>query len=251
MFVKAFKKFSYVAGTLLSKRYLFRTSEGKFRRFLHRGTKADCGVVRQIFLKEEYSLRKSRRQNDMMDAYRTIVKLGKTPLIIDAGANIGASVVWFADTYPNSHIVAIEPDSDNVRLLRHNVTGLDVDIREAALGAEDGLVSLIDPGNGEWGYQTAIDPAGTCPRLSLTRLIDEKIKLNYVPFLIKIDIEGGEENLFETNTDWVDLFPLLIIELHDWLLPSKNTSLNFIRRIGQSKRDFVYNSENVFSFRND
>ena len=74
---------------------------------------------------------------------------------------------------------------------------------------------------------------------------------DYVPFLIKIDIEGGEENLFETSTAWIDLFPLLIIELHDWLLPRKNTSLNFIRRIGQFKRDFVYNSENIFSFKND
>jgi len=186
-----------------------------------------------------------------MDYYHSILKQGKTPLIIDAGANIGASVVWFMDTYPKSHIIAIEPDPDNARLLRSNVAGLDVDIREAAVGAEDGLVSLIDPGNGEWGYQTTTDPNGMCPRLSITRLINEKMALDYVPFLIKIDIEGGEDNLFGASTSWVNLFPLLIIELHDWLLPGKNTSLNFIRRIGQSKRDFVYNSENVFSFRNE
>ena len=251
MLRKASKKLLYVAGTFFSKRYFFKTTHGDYRRFLHRGTKADCGVIRQIFIKEEYSLRKSRRQKDILDAYHSILKKGKIPLIIDAGANIGASVVWFLDVYPKSHIIAIEPNSDNVKLLRSNVSGLDVDIREAALGAEDGLVSLIDPGNGEWGYQTETDLNGLCPRLSLTRLINEKMLLDYVPLIIKIDIEGGEENLFESCTAWVDLFPLLIIELHDWLLPRKNTSLNFIRRIGQSKRDFVYNSENVFSFKND
>jgi FkbM family methyltransferase len=251
MFTKVFNKLGYVAVTVFSKIYFFKTSSGKYRSLRHRGTRADCGVIRQIFIKEEYSLRKFRRRADIDDAYHLILKQGKTPLIVDAGANIGVSVVWFMDSYPNSHIIAIEPDPDNVRLLRSNVAGLDVDIREAALGAEDGLVSLIDPGSGEWGYQTSADPNGMCPRLSITRLINEKIALDYVPFLIKIDIEGGEDNLFGASTSWVDLFPLLIIELHDWLLPGKNTSLNFIRRIGQSKRDFVYNSENVFSFRNE
>lgn len=251
MLCKALKKFHYVVGTVFSNHYFFKTRAGNYRRLIHRGSKADCGVIRQIFLKEEYSLLKSRRQTDIIETYNSILKNGKTPLIIDAGANIGASVVWFQDVYPESHIVAIEPDTDNVKFLRNNVTGLNVDIREAALGAEDGFVSLIDPGNGEWGYQTKADLDGLCPRLSLTRLINEKMLNGYVPFLIKIDIEGGEENLFETSTAWIDLFPLLIIELHDWLLPRKNTSLNFIRRIGQSKRDFVYNNENIFSFKND
>jgi len=251
MFVKASKKLRYVAGTFFTKHYFFKSYKGEYRHFRHRGTVADCGVIRQIFLKEEYSLRKSRRRSDILEAYQSILKQGKTPLIIDAGANIGASVVWLMDVYPKSHVIAIEPDSDNIRLMRSNVEGLDVDIREAALGSEDGQVSLVDPGNGEWGYQTATDPDGMCPRLSLTRLINEKMQLDYVPFLIKIDIEGGEDNLFENNTSWIDLFPLIIIELHDWLLPRKNTSFNFIRSIGQSKRDFVYNSENVFSFKND
>ena len=250
MFLKFFNKIHYIIGTVFSKIYYMRASNGEWRQFHHRGTAADRGVIRQIFVKQEYSLRKSRRRKDIHNVYHSIIKQGKIPLIIDAGANIGASVVWFMISYPKSHILAIEPDPDNVRLLRNNVIGMDVDIRQAALGSEDDLVSLIDPGNGEWGYQTATNPDGICPRLSITRLVNEKMQLNYVPFLIKIDIEGGEENLFQTNTSWVDLFPLLIIELHDWLLPGKNTSLNFIRRIGHSKRDFVYNSENIFSFKN-
>jgi FkbM family methyltransferase len=38
---------------------------------------------------------------------------GQTPLILDLGANIGASAVWFAVRYPAAHIVAFEPHPDN------------------------------------------------------------------------------------------------------------------------------------------
>jgi len=190
------------------------------------------------------------RRADLLEAYNAILMSNKIPLIIDAGANIGASVVWFSECFGESHIVAIEPDAENVKLLRKNTYGRNVDIHEAALGSTDGQVSVIDPGNGEWGYQTQTDSFGDCKLESLSRIIIEKMELGFVPFLIKIDIEGGEDNLFQTQTDWVDLFPLIIIELHDWLLPKQNTSHNFIKRIGESKRDFCYSGENIFSIKN-
>jgi len=251
MLDKLFDRLRFILGTSFSNHYLFQTADGGNRRVFHRGTRADRGVVKQIFLKKDYSLRKMQRRNDLLAAYNAIIAAHKTPLIIDAGANIGASVVWFAHEFPHSHIIAIEPDADNVKVLRKNAEGLDVDILEAALGSTDGLVSLVDSGHGEWGYQTKEDTNGSCRRMSASRIIEEKIAQGYAPFLFKIDIEGGEENLFEAHTEWVDLFPLIIIELHDWLLPRQGTSFNFLHRIGQSRRDFVYRGENIFSIRND
>ncbi|MFL6694040.1 MAG: FkbM family methyltransferase, partial [Ramlibacter sp.] len=66
----------------------------------------------------------------------------------------------------------------------------------------------------------------------------------------KIDIEGFEANLFSANCEWIDLFPLLIIELHDWLLPRQGNSRAFLREIAQRDRDFVFRGENVFSISN-
>ena len=251
MFKKLNDKILFFVGTVFSNYFYFKTHCGQYRVFKHRGTKADCGVIKQIFVKKEYSLRKSKRQSDIIDSYNAILNQNKKPLIIDAGANIGASVLWFTDNFPNSHVIAFEPDSDNIKLLKKNTNGLDVDIREAAIGSVDDQVSIVDPGHGEWGYQTKNDPNGLCNRQSVSRIISEKIEAGYVPFIFKIDIEGGEENLFEINTGWIDLFPLIIIELHDWLIPNKNTSLNFLKSISQFKRDFVYNSENIFSFKNN
>ncbi len=251
MFEKLFSKGRFLAGTSFSKIYFVKTADGRYRRFFHRKSQADRGVIRQIFVKKDYSLRKMARRDDLLKIYKAIIESKRTPLIIDAGSNIGASVVWFADQFEGSHIVAFEPSAENVKLLKRNTADLDVDIHAAALGSTDGFVSLIDPGMGEWGYQTQDNSKGECKRESLSRLIKEKMAEQYVPFLIKIDIEGGESDLFEAQTEWVDLFPLLIIELHDWMLPRQKTSYTFLKRISQSNRDFVYSGENIFSVKND
>lgn len=118
MFGKVRDKILFFSGTVLSKKFYFKTASGAYRAITHRGTAADCGVIKQIFLIKDYSLRKSKRQSDILDRYRDILSAGKKPLIIDAGANIGASVIWFAEVFPESHIVAFEPNSENAALLK-------------------------------------------------------------------------------------------------------------------------------------
>jgi hypothetical protein len=56
--------------------------------------------------------------------------------------------------------------------------------------------------------------------------------------------------LFAQDTGWIAEFPILIIELHDWLFPKKGTSQNFLKAIAAHDRDFVYVGENIFSLRN-
>ena len=46
-----------------------------------------------------------------------------------------------------------------------------------------------------------------------------KINNNYKLFIVKVDIEGFEQNLFLSNTNWIDNCMLIIIELHDWMIP--------------------------------
>jgi hypothetical protein len=71
-----------------------------------------------------------------------------------------------------------------------------------------------------------------------------------VPFIVKVDIEGGECEFFSQNTSWIHRFPLLIVELHDWMLPGSANSATFLKAVGDSGRDFVLAGENVFSISN-
>ena len=225
---------------------------GSLRPFHHRGTPADVGVIKQIFEAQDYAINRFPRAPEIVGAYESIITLGQVPLIVDAGANIGASVVYFSLVFPGVHVVALEPERNNFELLLRNVDGLDVDAHCAAIGSTAGQTSLIDPGQGEWGYRTVSGDAGIpVPVRAAAALVDEKMRAGYRPLVVKIDIEGGEGELFSRDVDWIDAFPLMIIELHDWLLPRAGTSRNFLRCMAERDRDFVYFGENVFSFQND
>ncbi len=229
-----------------------RFEDGRERDLRHRGTRADLGVIAQVFEAQEYSLRPLQRGAELQALYERIVAAGRVPLVLDAGANIGASAVYFAHVFPRARVAALEPARNNFELLQANAAGLDVDARCVAIGAADGETALVDPGEGEWGYRTAAGGAGErVAVVSATRLVVEERAAGRVPFVAKIDIEGGEAELFSRDTDWVDLFPVLIVELHDWLLPRAGSSRSFLQCIAGRNRDFVFQGENVFSIAND
>jgi hypothetical protein len=84
--------------------------------------------------------------------------------------------------------------------------------------------------------------------ISPSSILSHPVCQNTNPLILKIDIEGGEDALFNGNTDWLSKFPLVIIELHDWMLPFSGSSRNFIKAVAQHDFDFVYRGENVFLF---
>ena len=221
------------------------------RKIYYRDVIADKGVLEQIFVNKDYDLGQLARANQLHRYYQSILDSGRRPLIVDCGANIGASAVWFASTYPEAVIAAIEPEQGNFDLLLRNTHGLRVESRQAAIGSKPGSVHVHDPGNGEWGYQTLAEGAGPCvDQIAMRDLVAGYMDKSCTPFIVKIDIEGGESELFSQSTEWIDLFPLLIIELHDWMLPGTGNSSNFLKSIANRGRDFVSRGENIFSIRN-
>ena len=68
--------------------------------------------------------------------------------------------------------------------------------------------------------------------------------------MIKIDIEGFEEDLFSINTSWLDVFQVMIIEIHDWLIPRMATSSNLLKCLAKLNRDLIIHGENFVSIKN-
>ncbi len=64
-------------------------------------------------------------------------------------------------------------------------------------------------------------------------------------FLVKIDIEGFEADLFEDNIAWLDQVRVVIIEPHDWMLPGAGTSRNFQRAMLERDFEMVISGENL------
>ena len=143
-----------------------------------------------------------------------------------------------------------EPDESNLNLSKENNHYNKNKFYCAAIGNKVGKGLLRDPGRGTWGYQIVENKNGTIDIITVESLLKKYSSITYTPFIIKIDIEGFEGDLFKKNTDWIDLFPIIIIELHDWMLPKKTTSSNFLKQISKKNRDFIYHGENVFSISN-
>ncbi len=224
-------------------------------RKLHFRTRtSDEYVINQVFQNRDYELSRLRRSAEFKAFLDRQRSTGKTPLIVDAGANIGASTVFFASMVPDAKVVAIEPDPENSKLLALNIAGLRIEQIHAALASARGYARVVDPGEGHWGYRTEdLRPAQTSdsvPCVTMNDIYAENSQQCF-PFIAKIDIEGGEAELFSANTEWVRQTPLMIVELHDWMLTRSASSRTFLQCVSQLDRDFVYIGENVFSIAND
>lgn len=220
--VKFIQSFGMVKGLALYIRFKLRLNR-KFRLpilkhplYLRPGT-IDAYTFHEIFIAKDYDLEYGNG-------------LPARPVIIDAGANIGLSSVFFASRFPNALVECFEPEAKNFELLAKNTANYpNVRIHKAALWWKPGFVHILDKGYGLRGYvteETAMEDA--IPAVSL----EEFMKRQHYPFLyiVKMDIEGAEKEIFDHNAGaWLSRVKYLIIELHDAMKPG--TSASFFRAL--------------------
>jgi len=150
------------------------------------------------------------------------IQCSEASLIVDAGANIGTSSIWFASRYPQTTVVALEPEQENFDLLVQNTAHLEnvIPLR-AALWSQETQLPLQDRQTGQWGY-TLVAGEQAQP-------MDQLIECTTIPALLKqfdheeidilkVDIEGGEKDLFEHSQDWIGSVRVVTAELHDRIL---------------------------------
>ena len=220
-----------------------------------RSATSDWFTFDQIFIHEDYNLKALKRYAEFEALYAKYSADG-TPLVLDLGANIGLSSVYFHHIWPAAKIVAVEPSADNFAVLRQNFgTTANFDGMLAGISCKSSRLAVADPAVEKNAFRTTvIEPGaeGGVQGVTVPEILARYPKSDgYLPFIVKIDIEGFESDLFAENTEWVNEFPILVIEMHDWLFPGQGTSSNFLKTIAKLDRDFVYLGENVFSIRND
>ncbi len=157
---------------------------------------ADPNPFRQVFLEQQY------------DCVRAA---GITPhTILDLGANVGYSAVWFAMRYPHAKICAVEPLPANVERIRRQIgaAGLSdrVQIIQAAADAAPGQAEFYTYEDGFFHTSgsliadeshrvtAAVVECVTIPQLIARAGWDHAD-------MIKIDIEGAETRLLTVGAD--------------------------------------------------
>jgi FkbM family methyltransferase len=208
---------------------------------------SDHDIIALTFLKKMFHTEHMSQNQNLICYYNYLIAGNYRPVLIDAGANIGAASLYFNQIYPLLKTISIEPDIENAQLLQRNLSEFDVEIIQGALGCKDEIMFLDTKNFGPIAYRVSEEGNIEVMTYSIPSII-KKLMPSEKPFILKIDIEGGEDSLFSSNFSWINEFPLIIIELHDWMLPFKNISKNFYKAISSYDFDLIQYGENTFCF---
>jgi FkbM family methyltransferase len=225
-------------------RVVMRNGQGVEREISLRRGQSDLPGFLQIFEELQYDTSGIKRHQDIVARYQAILDRGEVPLIVDCGANVGLSALYFREIYPQAKILAIEPEESNFRELQARADEMIVPIN-GGLASFDGHLETFDPGLGEMGFRTRKADDGV-PAFRLDSLLDQH---DGVPFILKIDIEGFEADLFD-DPALLDRFMVIFFEPHDWMLPRQRTASSFVKAVAGLDRDFLISGENILSIAN-
>ncbi len=145
--------------------------------------------------------------------------LGAVQTVLDLGANAGVASAFLSARFPDARIVAVEPSPATFELLAENLGRISpgsVAVR-AAVVSRAGRYRLergTAPANDRVVAAESAPASGTeeLDALTLTELLDRHLPRGVD--LMKVDIEGGERELFETAAEWAPRVRAIVAEVH-------------------------------------
>lgn len=143
----------------------------------------------------------------------------KVNTIIDLGANVGVSALFFNYKYPNAQIIAVEPAKENLDYLYKNISCNNIDnvfVVERPVWDEKQILSFTpgqcSPSN---VFSDKKSNDNSYESITMPQIIEvygiKKIDI------LKIDIEGGEIPVLTSNNDWLDIVDNIFMEIHSMI----------------------------------
>jgi FkbM family methyltransferase len=203
----------------------------KHRNVTLRKSTTDIHVFKQVCVFNQYNIKG---------------QLGNVETVVDLGANIGLSALYFKSKYPNATVIAVEAEKNNYDVMLKNVTGLpEVHCLHNAIWSSSKSLNIHQTSYGEYGFvvnDEKEDEFESVKAITMDDLI-EKYQLKKIDIL-KIDIEGSEKELFSGNyAAWLPLVRCIVIELHDWFKPGCASA--FFKAISQYEYSMSFKGENI------
>ncbi len=191
--------------------FLIKFNSGRYlamRDFNH----SDIMVYNQIFIYEEYKIVFEILDQFKLDLYK----------IIDAGANVGYTSIYFAGKFPKTRIIAIEPCPQNIKLINKNIkiNNLQeiISFQSAALSSDSSKFFLNSNNfrdHLDWSNTTVEDTNGEIRSITINEIVSNE-NWGHID-LLKIDIEGYEREIFNSKCDlnFLKITKVIAIEIHD------------------------------------
>lgn len=168
------------------------------RQVHYRLNKGDLWSMREVLLDECYRFPRDIRPE----------------VVVDLGGNIGLTSLWLDGRFALQKLVVVEPLAENARMARKNLSQCtaEVCLVEAAAGRTDGTADFSAVADSNRGSVSFGTPGQTrvvsMPTLFREAGIGPRIDL------LKVDIEGGEAELFSGDLEWLAGVQNIIAEFH-------------------------------------
>jgi FkbM family methyltransferase len=207
-------------------------------------------VLKEVFVQHAYGFGEFAQGRALGNYCSFLQARGSTPFLCDAGANIGAVSLYYCRWFPSLALLAIEPDPNNLILLKRNLEG-----RPNTQIFAGALMGSLNPAylnsRAEWSHRVSVtDDGQEISVITPNEIVEALTQNDHVPFIMKMDIEGAESDVFSGDAGWVDRFPLVVIELHDWMLPFSGSSRDIFKSFGRFDFDVVIKNQLCFFFNN-
>lgn len=203
---------------------------------------------------EEYHVLKHEIFNENLYFFETDAL---KPVILDLGANIGLSVLYFKKFFPFAQITAVEPLKQNLKLLDQNIFANDLtDVQSlgVAVAPQAGPLVLHTDLTNQWHSTASIISGNWTKTQTTTEQTVEAVTLSSLingPIdLLKIDIEGAEQAVLTEAAAKLSLVKEILCEYHP--VPEQNLKqlLTLLEKNGFtleiSKKGKVINKDRAF-----
>ena len=143
-------------------------------------------------------LMKPRERDEYAPPREFPIEPGAVRTVLDIGANVGVTALYFSQIFPNAQIYAFEPAPDNFAVLERNIANSKrIQGFNFGLGAEDAALELFHSDNpvNFGGY--SLHPAGSDTsrkvRIQVRNIASVLAELSLQRIdVVKIDTEGAE-----------------------------------------------------------
>jgi len=197
---------------------------------------SDLDIFDQIFVDKQYKWPEIEKLNPKV--------------ILDGGANIGLSAIFFSSLFPSAKIICIEPDENNWKQLEANTKNYkNISLVKAAIWYKNEILNLANPEGFSAGFSYQSENNDKGVQGCTIQEIMAQFNLNHIDIL-KLDIEGAEKEIFENgNLEWLDKTDVLTIELHD--MYREGTAKAFIKPVYNKIEKMYIQGENVICYFNN
>ncbi len=137
----------------------------------------------------------------------------KRPLIIDCGANIGISTLFFKKHCPESRIIAFEPDPQLFMKLCSNIESFcldDIELIQKAVASYSGYIDFVVEG----AHSGRVPKTGDEKNKISVNCVRLRDYLEEPVEFLKLDIEGQEYEVLKDSANHLNQVRHLFLEYH-------------------------------------